>query len=115
MKTIFYNFNLGKEINPLEGVDKFFVNPINPKLHIRLGLEKLMKDIKPKWGYDNGLPVFVYPLSKLDLGTCTVSFTSPTEGIIQDAKKAVLFHITGEYMVVDNVMIAMEKWLSRIS
>jgi len=101
---MFFNFTEGKEVNPMEGVNKFFINPINPKLYLKLKIESLCQAVKPKYGFDRGLPVFIYPLSALGLGTCTVSFASLTDGMIVTQKGVILFHIQGEYLVVDSVL-----------
>ena len=104
MKTMFFNFTEGKEVNPLEGVKKFFINPINPKLYLKLKIEKICESVKPRYRFDRGLPVFIYPLVALGLETCTVSFATPTNGMIITKRGAILFHIQGEFLVVDSVL-----------
>lgn len=100
---MFFNFNEGKEVNPLEGITRFFVNPLNPKLFLKLDIQRLAEGVKPKYGYENGLPVFIYPIHVLNLGVCIVSWSSKTTGVVQGDKYAFLFHLTENALVIDRV------------
>lgn len=70
-----FNFKKKKAVNPLEKVNDFFINPYMMESAKALGLEDKAKQNEIRTiAFYKGMPVVIFPLDMLDLGTCLVKW-----------------------------------------
>jgi hypothetical protein len=81
MNTTFFNFNTKTEVNPLENVDTFFINPYMLEGYKTLNIrEKIMNLDETIVNFYNDLPVVLLPISVLDLGVVQIKYDEYSNG-----------------------------------
>lgn len=79
MSTIYYDFQTKKVIDPLESITSFYVNPYMPESAKMLNLEQSMLSLdvcNVSCSFVKGIPVFLLPISLLNLSRVHVTFSS---------------------------------------
>lgn len=87
MKQMFYNFDTHKEVNPLESIDSFFINPHMPEGYKQLKIEEKIKDIDDgEIIFYQSMPSILFPISILKLNRCMVKWSDDMSGfkLVQD-------------------------------
>lgn len=81
MNTTFFNFNTKTEVNPLETVDSFFINPHMLDGYKTLNIREKIADLTETnicfWGE---YPVVLLPITLLDLGIAQVKYDEYSNG-----------------------------------
>lgn len=90
----FFDFNTGKEFNPLKALTSFFISPYNMDNARLLNLQAKVKAYgkyveETRW--INGIPVQIFPIGVLDLGKTLVKWSDSTTGVIQSERLTMYF------------------------
>lgn len=83
MAKMFYDFKSKQEVNPLDKVTSFFIDPHNPNNYKLLDIEEKITDLdETTVGFWKGMPTLVLPIETLNLGVTQVHFNDDFSGKI---------------------------------
>lgn len=99
--TMFYDFKIEQEFNPMKGVKSFFISPLIPGAAILLDLQSKVQDKTPVTGiFYEGMPVIKFPLKVLNLGECTIEWESRKRGVIYNSDHIIYFSLSNDQVMM---------------
>jgi hypothetical protein len=104
MSTFFYDFNTKKQVNPLDGITHFFVNPYMPESFraLNLGNKIINNQVETDLVIQEstGLPVIILPIELLDLSMVKVKVEDNLNMTVYTPQKRLYMKPTNEPHIV---------------
>lgn len=80
---MFYDFKSKQEVNPLDKVTTFFIDPNSPTYYKSLNIEEKLANLdETTVAFWKGMPTLVLPIDILELGVTQVHFNEDFSGKI---------------------------------
>jgi len=83
MAKMFYDFETRQQVNPLDNVKSFIIDPRNPDNYKLLNIEEKITNLdETTVAFWKGMPTLLLPIEALDLGVAQVHFNDDFSGKI---------------------------------